>query len=278
MVSTATQRRHSIMAELAQHHAVSVSDLSVRLGVSEVSIRRDLSHLERSGQLRRFHGGALAPADFSTEAEPASCPYPAVPPAKARIGEAAAALIQPGDRLIFDSGTTVLEVARHLPRGLRESGNLTAITNSLPIVNELGPEKDIHLILLGGIYAPRYQVVIGPTAVAQLATLHADKVFLGADGLTLSHGLTNANVLEAEVDRAAIAAASQVIVVAESSKIGAIGLTTLIPLTDIDQLITDQGAPVDFVAHLQALGIEVTLVDDAEPGTYADTCATVEDK
>jgi DeoR family transcriptional regulator, aga operon transcriptional repressor len=261
MVSTAEQRRRSIMIELAQHQALRVSDLSERFGVSEVSIRRDLSRLERGGQLRRFHGGALA-ADVSPQVMPAPCTHPAAETtaAKARIGQAAAALIQPGDRLIFDSGTTVLEVARHLPRELREGGSLTAITGSLPIVGELGAQKDIHLILLGGIYLPRYQVVVGPTAVAQLATLHADKIFLGADGLTFSNGLTNANVLEAEVDRAAIAAASQIIVVADSSKIGAIGLTTLIPLTDINQLITDKDAPADFVAQLQAFGVEVSLV------------------
>jgi DeoR/GlpR family transcriptional regulator of sugar metabolism len=262
MASTAEQRRRSIMDELAQHQALSVSDLSERFGVSEVSIRRDLSRLERRGQLRRFHGGALAATDLSPAAMPAPCSHPTLKTtaAKERIGQAAAALVQPGDRLIFDSGTTVLEVARNLPRNLREGGNLTAITGSLPIVSELGPLKDIHLILLGGIYLPRYQTVVGPTAVGELATLHADTLFLGADGMTFSNGLTNANVLEAEVDRAAIAAASQIIVVADSSKIGSIGLTTLIPLADIDKLITDKDAPANFVAQLRALGVEVMLV------------------
>jgi DeoR/GlpR family transcriptional regulator of sugar metabolism len=113
---------------------------------------------------------------------------------------------------------------------------------------------------LGGIYVERYEVVVGPSAVAQLSALHADKIFLGADGLTLSNGLTNANVLEAEVDRSAIAAASQIIVVADSSKIGLIGLTTLIPLAEMHILITDTGAPAEFVAQLRSLGVQVMLV------------------
>jgi len=90
--------------------------------------------------------------------------------------------------------------------------------------------------------------------------LHADKLFLGADGLTFARGVTTANVLEAEVDRAAIAAASQVIIVADSSKIGLIGLTTIMPLDDIKMLITDAGAPADFVAELRGQRAEVILV------------------
>jgi len=265
MVSTAELRRHSILHELAENQAVSVSDLSKRHRVSEVSIRRDLSRLVRAGQLRRIHGGAVVAAEPDqpiTSLSPASEPHAVdeTSAVKARIGQSGAALVQPGERLILDSGTTALEVARHLPHQLRKAGNLTIITNSLPIVHELGPEKGINLILLGGIYLPQYEVVVGPSVVDQLSTLHADKLFLGADGLTLSRGITNANVLEAEVDRSGIAAASQVIVVADSGKIGRIGLTTLKPLADIHRLITDVGAPDEFVAELRALGVEVTLV------------------
>jgi DeoR family fructose operon transcriptional repressor len=169
-------------------------------------------------------------------------------------------LVHPGERLLFDSGTTVLEVARQLPLDLRESGNLTVITSSLPIVRELGPCKGIHLILLGGVFLPQYEVVVGPQTIAQLRGFHADKLFLGADGLTFAKGVTTANVLEAEVDRAAIAAASQVIIVADSSKIGLIGLTTIMPLDEVKKLITDGGAPAEFVGELRRQGVEVILV------------------
>jgi DeoR/GlpR family transcriptional regulator of sugar metabolism len=183
-----------------------------------------------------------------------------VSPAKERIGRAAAQLIQPGDRLIMDSGTTVLQVARAISGDLLTSGNLTIITSSLPVIYELGSWKSIHLLLLGGIYLPEWQVTVGPQTIASLATLHADKLFLGADGMTHSHGVTTANVLEAEVDRAMIKAADEVILVADSTKIGGIGLTTILPLDRVHKLITDEGAPATFISTLRDAGIEVMLV------------------
>jgi DeoR family transcriptional regulator of aga operon len=254
------QRRLAILDELARNHAVQVTDLSKRYGVSEVSIRRDLAHLERLGALRRIHGGAIAVHKDQAGARPGAEPPVRRAAEKARIGKAAAGLVAAGDRLIFDSGTTVLEVARHLSPELRTAGNLTVITTSLPIVRELGPCQGIHLILLGGVYLPQYEVVVGPQTIEQLRAFHADKLFLGADGLTLARGVTTANVLEAEVNRATIAASTEVIVVADSTKIGQIGLTTIARLEDIHKLITDTDAPADFIAALRNRGVEVILV------------------
>jgi DeoR/GlpR family transcriptional regulator of sugar metabolism len=238
---------------------VKIGDLSARFGVSEVSIRRDLERLERFGMLKRVHGGAVAPPAASTGL-PAGGPAAKVSPAKERIGRAAAQLVRPGDRLIFDSGTTVLQVARNLSGDLLTSGNLTVITSSLPVIHELGAWKSILLLFLGGIYLPEWQVTVGPQTVANLASLHADKMFLGADGMTLSHGVTTANVLEAEVDRAMIQAADEVILVADSSKIGGIGLAAILPLGRVNKLIADEGAPATFVSALRDAGIEVILV------------------
>jgi DeoR/GlpR family transcriptional regulator of sugar metabolism len=260
MDTQADKRRHAILAQLAQQQAVRVTELSRAFSVSEVSVRRDLSWLERQGVLRRIHGGAVPVPNARVQQSQDGPKLSAHAAEKASIGRAAAELVRPGERLLFDSGTTVLEVARHLPPDLRESGNLTVITSSLPIVRELGPCKGIHLILLGGVYLPQYEVVVGPQTVAQLEGLHADKLFLGADGLTSAKGVTAANVLEAEVDRAAIAAASQVIIVADSSKIGLIGLTTILSLNDVKKLITDVGAPPEFVGDLRRQGVDVILV------------------
>lgn len=253
-------RRLNILDELTRNQAVQVHDLSKRYGVSEVSIRRDLAYLEARGALRRIHGGAIAIHPIRTGPCPNSEPTMRRAAEKARIGRAAAALISPGERLIFDSGTTVLQVARHISPELRTAGNLTVITNSLPIVRELGSCPGIHLILLGGVYLAQYEVVVGPQTIEQLRAFHTDKLFLGADGLTLARGVTTANVLEAEVNRATIAAAAEVIVVADSSKIGQIGLTTIARCTDIHRLITDTDAPADFVAALREQGVEVILV------------------
>ena len=257
--SNAGRRRESITQQLARENVVRVAELSRQFGVSEVSIRRDLERLEHQGYLQRVHGGAVAVAVGSGAGALASVPTPYVDE-KRRIGIAAAALIRPGERVIFDSGTTVLEIARSLSSDRAGTGNLTAITSSLPIVQELGHRPWVHLLLLGGIYLPEYCVVAGPQTVENLRNLHADKMFLGTDGLTLDHGLTTANVLEAEVDRAMVRAAAQIIVVADSSKIGGIGLTTILPLEQVHKLITDQGAPADFVSALRAAGVEVILV------------------
>ncbi|MGW8250857.1 MAG: DeoR/GlpR family DNA-binding transcription regulator, partial [Anaerolineales bacterium] len=179
---------------------------------------------------------------------------------KERIGKTAAQLVRRGERLIFDSGSTPLQVARSLDRELLQSGNLTVISAYLPVVRELGRWSGVHFILLGGIYLPNYDLMVGPQTIQQLKGLHVDKIFLGADGMTLSQGLTTANVLEAEVDRAMVQAATEVIAVSDSSKIGLIGLATIMPFSGITKLITDTDAPADFVNALQRQGIEVMLV------------------
>jgi len=265
VLSEAAKRREAITQQLGRERVVHVAELSQRFGVSEVSIRRDLERLERQGLLQRVHGSSIAVMAGSGAGEQAqggqaqgraSTPHL---DEKRRIGSAAAALIRPGDRVLFDSGTTVLEVARALSNDLAGAGNLTAITCSLPIVQELGHRQEIHLLLLGGIYLPAYRVVVGPQTIENLRDLHADKIFLGTDGLTLDHGLTTANILEAEVDRAMVKAAAQKIVVADSSKIGFVGLTTIIPLKEIDILVTDRGASESFLEQLRRLGVQVIL-------------------
>lgn len=258
------ERRRAIMEQLAQQRLVTVAELSDQFGVSEVCIRRDLRSLEMRGLIRRFHGGAIGlssgvPGDVNGH----MCAIPQNvinADVKAHIGRAAAQRVHSGERVIFDSGTTVLYVAHHVASNLGSADTLTVITNSLPVVTELGQCDGVHLIVLGGVYLRRYQVMVGPHAVEQIKGLHADKLFLGADGLTLKYGLTTANVLEAEVDRVIAEAAAEIIVVADSSKVGVVGLTPILPLSKISTLITDERAPADFLAALRDIGVEVVLV------------------
>jgi len=259
MDSITEKRRSSIIEELQHHEMVKVSELSRCFSVSEVSIRRDMRHLEELGVLKRVHGGAISVANGRAAGPPIADKDPRAEQ-KQRIGRAAAAMVAPGDRLILDSGTTTLQVAAHLPNELLAAGNLTVITASLPIVRQLGAHKGLHLIVLGGIYVPNYELMVGPQTIETLKSLHADKLFLGTDGMTFSQGLTTSNVLEAEVDRAMVRSATQVIAVADSSKIGVVGLTPIVPLTKIHKLITDSGASPDFVAALREHGIDVVLV------------------
>lgn len=259
METEADTRRAAILAELAQNREVKVASLSERFGVSEVMIRRDLERLERNGFLKRIRGGAIAlpraivgevnASDFRDHAGE-----------KERIGAAAAALVRPGDHIILDSGTTVLQLARHLQGDLLNRGNLTVVTNSLHIVRELGPWAGVQMLLLGGIYLPQYDIVVGPKTVSSLRELCVDKTFLGAKGLTLERGITTSNVLEAEADRAAVEAAQEVVLLADSSKFGVDSLVNLTSLDKIHKVITDVNAPPSMVAALEERGIEVIRV------------------
>jgi DeoR/GlpR family transcriptional regulator of sugar metabolism len=251
-------RRLAILEAIKESKLVRVSELSRQFGVSEVSIRRDLVKLGEYGLLRRVHGGAVTAAEATDhfydekrglrEAE------------KQRIGKVAAALIKPGERVILDSGTTVLEIAREIAHTPALLDHLTVITASFPVFRELSAARSIHLVVLGGIYLPEFQTLVGPYTLAPLRDLHVDKLFLGADGLSFGSGVTTANVLEAEVSRAMIRAAQEVVVVADSSKVDAVGFATIMPLTGAHHLITDSGVPESFVANLREQGVLVTLV------------------
>jgi DeoR family transcriptional regulator of aga operon len=259
MSQASEERKLAILEHLANAHQVQVSALSRKFGISEVSIRHDLEALEARGLLRRVRGGAVSVPQTILEWS-FSEKMLMNKDQKERIGRAAAAMVRDGDVIIMDSGTTVVHVARHLPRDILASGHLTVITCSMPIVRELGPWSGVHLIVLGGIYLPLQEVVVGPQAIASLTGLHADKMFLGAGGLSLELGATTATVLDAEVDRACARASEQVIAVIDSSKIGRKGLAAVVPIADLDTLVCDSAAPADFVAQAERLGVEVKLV------------------
>jgi len=251
-------RRLAILEALREAGTVRVADLAGRFDISEVSVRRDLVKLEQYGLLQRVHGGATsiaaAPRGHSyedrlrTRAEE-----------KRRIGRAAAALVQPGDCVILDSGTTVLQVARELSRGSFGRGQLTAITGSLPAFRELATASDMTLVVLGGVFLSDYQTLVGPQTLDTLSSLHADKLFLGADGISFSHGVTTRSVLEAEVSKAMIRVASEIIVVSDSRKIDSVSFTSILELSRLNRLVTDSDASPQFIEALRREGVEVIL-------------------
>jgi len=256
---SASERRSEILQKLNHLPTVRVSELRRTFDVSEVSIRRDLEHLEGLGLLKRIHGGA-AQARGSVASSPLAQRMDEHRHQKERIGRAGAAMIRRNDRIILDSGTTPLQVARFIPNNLLTSGNLTIISQFLPLVREIGHYPGVNLILVGGIYMPEYELVAGPMAIQNLKGLHVDKIFVGTDGITFSQGITTANILEAELARTMVRSSSEVIVVSDSSKIGVKGLVSISPISEIHMLITDQDAPADFVDELRRNGVEVILV------------------
>jgi len=254
----ASERRSQIAQMVMEDGRALVADLASHFRVTETSIRRDLTLLERARRLRRIHGGAIRiPGSSRTDsfAEKEELHIQA----KERIGRVAAELIRAREIILLDSGTTTLQVIRHIPASLRDSSVINLVTNSQPIAQEVLSWPAPKLTILGGLYLPDYQATVGPQTLAQLREMTADKVFLGADGLTLEMGPTTADVLMAEADRLMVDRSRQVILVADSSKIGRVGFIPIRPVRSIQTLITDTNAPGDFVQAMRDAGVEVIL-------------------
>jgi DeoR/GlpR family transcriptional regulator of sugar metabolism len=252
------ERREQIATLVEDVPRVSVADLAAQFGVTDVSIRRDLTILEEQGLLRRVHGGAVA-ATREHGRNAYALRARAAREEKKRIGAAAAALVSPGDVVAFDSGSTVAQVAAHISRPLRRSNALTVVTNSLPVLDEVGRWESPHLVCLGGLYLPDHQALVGPQTAADMRGLSADIAFLGCDGLTVETGLTTPHVLVAEIGAVIASRARRVVVVADSTKIGRQGFTAIIPLAEVHVLVTDRAADPDQVARAREMGIEVVL-------------------
>jgi DeoR/GlpR family transcriptional regulator of sugar metabolism len=254
----AHERRERIARLVEEAQRVSVADLTARFGVTDASIRRDLILLEGAARLRRVHGGAvshgarLAAGAYATKLRMHRAE-------KTRIAIAAARLIQPGEIVMFDSGTTAAQVAAQVPAALRAPNAITAVTYSLPVIDEIGSWEAPHLVVVGGLYLPEYRAFVGPQAIEGLGDLTADVIFLGCDGLTVEAGLTTPHVLVAEVGAAATARSRRVVAVADSSKIGRQGFKPIVSLAAVNVLITDNAANPDRIAEIRAAGVEVIL-------------------
>lgn len=242
---------------LEQDGRLTVGDLVERFGVSSVTVRTDLDALASTGALVRSHGGAVRRLD-PVQDYPISFKDSIHHAEKARIGQAAAQLIQPGQTVIFDSGTTTLQVARHLRhRGLK---GVTVVTNALNIANELAEVSDLSLIMVGGILRHLSNSFVGPQADRMLSQLHADHFFLGVDGLDPEFGPTTPDPLEAQLNSLMLKISTEVTVVADSSKIGKRSLSAIGGITSVYRLITDNRIPLEAIDAFRAKGLEVIVV------------------
>ncbi len=256
---SAAERRSLIAQMVSEQGKVSVNDLVDMFRVTETSIRRDLTVLEKNDRLKRVHGGAI-PIPGSLRTDSFNEKKLLNRKAKERIGQVAAGLIKPQDILLLDSGTTTLQIVRHIPAVLRARSSVTLVTNSLPINEEVLNWPAPNLTILGGLYLADYQATVGPQTLAQLQDINADIAFLGADGLTLTAGATTANILMAEVDRMMVEHSRKAVLVIDSSKIGRAGFVPIKPISSFHALITDSDAPQDFLQAVREMGVEVILV------------------
>jgi DeoR/GlpR family transcriptional regulator of sugar metabolism len=255
---TAHRRREQIARLVDEDQRVRVAELTERFGVTDASIRRDLMILEDAGRLRRIHGGAVSHAAklgngvYATKLRVQR-------EEKARIGAAAARLLGPGDVVLFDSGTTVAQVAAQMPPSLRAPNAITSVTYSLPVIEEIGGWEAPHLVCLGGLYLQDYRAFVGPQTIEGLRELTADVIFLGCDGLTVGTGLTTPHVLVAEVGAEATGRSKRVVALADATKLGRQGFRTIVPLASVNLLITDTSADPAIVAGIRDAGVEVIL-------------------
>ncbi|HVJ05377.1 MAG TPA: DeoR/GlpR family DNA-binding transcription regulator [Candidatus Saccharimonadales bacterium] len=246
------ERRRSIVEVVQRNGRAIVSELARQLGTSEITIRRDLDALQDRGLIHRTHGGALciqsgSEADHSLIERELQHPRE-----KLRIAVAAAKLVKEGQSVLLDSGSTTTAIARQL----RSFQQLTVITNAINIAGELAGGT-VDVILTGGMLRKNSFSLIGPLAEDSLAHLKADILFMGVEGIDPRFGVSTSNMLEAVLNRKMVAAAQQVIAVCDSSKLGRRSLSSIVPITSIDQVVTDKQAPEKMLDELRKAGIKI---------------------
>jgi DeoR/GlpR family transcriptional regulator of sugar metabolism len=237
----ARQRQELILDAVRTTGGARVSELVDRLGVSDMTVRRDIDVLATRGLVTRVHGGATA-AGSSVDEPGFAAKAGLHTAAKQAIAAAAAMLIEPGASVALSAGTTTHAVASALLTVPR----LTVVTNSLRVAEVLheSPRDDLTVVLTGGERTPS-DALVGPVAVAALRRLHVDWLLMGVHGMDAEAGFTTPNLVEAETNRALVASARRVAVVADNSKWGVVGLSTIATLDEVDVVVTDGGLEAD---------------------------------
>jgi DeoR family transcriptional regulator of aga operon len=251
------ERRRLIVELVEKQGRATVEELASRFGTSTVTIRADLDTLSRNSVIARSHGGALPIAGASGDT-PLNIKETRWHAQKLRIGQAAAKMIQDGETIILDSGSTTVEIARQIRQMKFES--LTVITNALNIAMELSGLPHIRVMMLGGMLRQTSYSLVGPDAEQALAKLSADRLFLGVDGLDPQVGVTTPDPLEAALNALMIRVSRQTIAVLDASKMGQRSLSVITPVKSLDLVISDNSAPSDIVEALRAAGVQVELV------------------
>lgn len=248
------ERLSKIVELLAGDRRATVSDLSRLLDVSESTIRRDLSLLQKQGLVKRTHGGAVPAASTAFEPSFVQKEIEFIEE-KDLIGRKAAEMIEEGETVILDSGTTTLQIARHC----KHKRNLSVVTNSVHIALELSGSQEIEVIVVGGSLRKNTYALVGPVAEDGLRGLYADKVFLGVNGISPDQGLSTPNIVEASVKRVMLESAREAIVVADHSKVGRATFASIAPIHRIQALISDPGLSELDQRAIEERGVRVIL-------------------
>ena len=246
-----SEREKRIIDLLTVNASIPVSSMAETLGVSAVTARSDLRSLARKGYVLRTRGGATAafhPAILARREEKAA--------EKNRIAKEAASVVSDGDTIMIEAGTTTALVARYL-LGKRD---VRVVTNSMLVLPYARTNPGIDLTVLGGEFRPFAESVVGPLALAQLDTFQVRVAFVGTDGFSVERGLTTNMVEGAEIVKKMAQLAQTTVLTAGSDKYGQRGFVTVLPLSGIDRLVTDDGLSDRQAARIEALGVEVVRV------------------
>jgi DeoR family transcriptional regulator of aga operon len=260
LVSKQRSRLEAILSKLQQSGEVNVDALSAELGVSPVTIRRDLDQLERDGLLQRTHGGAVSleplfyepfrnDRSFQSQLEKMA-------DEKRRIGRAAAALIERGETIALTPGTSTMSVIRALPH----NQNVTVVTNTVNIAMELSRRQDLDIFVTGGHLRGDWFSLVGPTAVQSLQPMLIHTLFVGADGIDAAWGATCFNADEADLNSAMVRSARRRIAVVDHTKFGIVAGWRICQTSDLHVLITDTGASEEMVEPFRKAGVQVMRV------------------
>ena len=244
------ERRQFILERLRRDGRVIAKDLSIELGVSEDTIRRDLRDMSAEGLIQRVHGGALlrspAIASYIARQQQSSS-------AEHHIAQAAARLVQNGQVIILDGGTTNVILAQHLPLDLR----VTVITNNPPAAVALMEHPHVEVILIGGRLHKEYLVTIGATAIETLRLIRADLCMFGVCSLHPDIGISTSNLEEAHVKQAMIASAAEVVALVSPEKLGTAAPYVVAPLSELTYLVTEREVSDAVLAPYAAQGITI---------------------
>lgn len=249
-----SERRQIITALVRERGSVQVAPLAERFGVSMQTIRKDLHFLSGRGIAERSYGGAILAGAVNVIAEPpAEAKRTIHIEEKMRVGRAAAAMIEPGDSIVLDSGTTTLQIAQHVA----DDDDITILSNDLDVLSALSRKEHVNVVMLGGALRRKNRAFYGAQTLAALEDLRVDKLFLGVDGFDIECGITTHYEPEAMLNRKMVQAARQVIAVTDQSKIGRVCLHRIIDIGQIHDLVTDGQVPDEIRMAGERLGFRI---------------------
>ncbi|MER6101642.1 DeoR/GlpR family DNA-binding transcription regulator [Streptomyces sp. NPDC001832] len=247
----AEQRRALILDEVRRRGGVRVNELTRKLGVSDMTVRRDLDALARQGVIEKVHGGAVPVVEASTHEPGFEAKSALELTAKEDIARAAATMALPGSAIALSGGTTTYALAQQL----LDVPDLTVVTNSVRVADVFHSAQQsgatsgagtgaATVVLTGGVRTPSDSLV-GPVADQAISSLHFDVLFLGVHGISAEAGLSTPNLAEAETNRRFVHSARRVVVVADHTKWGKVGLSSFATLEQVDTFVTDAGLSAD---------------------------------